>query len=188
MATSRDERYTEPERRALRTALARPPHPGGPRNAGEIVGAARAAVGRLRVAGVPDYLHERLRRLDEIVRMVNDRGFDLPIDPRLQALVALRYFAESKDPALRDASDELDDALIIDLVSEQLAHQLAGYREFCAFRRETAPRRGFDARRFTRKQWFAERRKALEEQLRERTRQAPFVTDGVATAERFQIM
>lgn len=185
MDSARAARYTEPERRALRAALAQPPFAGGSRT---IVGAARSALRRLRTAGVPAFLAERLDCMDQIVRMLCDRGFELPIEARLQALVALRYFAESRDPALRDGIDGLDDALIVDLVREQLAHELSAYREFCVFRRETAPARGFEARYFTRKQWFVERRKALEQQLRQRSHQHAFVPDADAPGERFQVV
>lgn len=187
MAFPRDERYAKPVRRALRAKLARPLRPGGPRNPGEIIEEARAALKRLRAAGMPEFLRERLQRMEEILRMLSDRGFDLPIDPRLQAIVALRYFAAAKDPALRNELDDVDDARVIDLVNQQLAHQLVAYREFCAFRRESAAARGFDARRFTRRQWLVERRKALEEQLRERGRHEAFAP-AEPSAERFQVV
>lgn len=151
--------YEPAERDALRHMLFDRVAPGGPRTGAQIVVHARIALRRARRGPVPAFLRRRLRDVAALIRMLDDPAFDLPIDARLQALVALRAFAEPHSPA--GASDamlwHLDDALIIDLAVEQLAGVLDDYRAFRAGRRSAAA----DRRLISDRLWKRSRRAAL---------------------------
>jgi hypothetical protein len=136
-------RYEPAERDALRRLLFDRAAADGPRTGGEIVAQARRALHRVRRGHAPAFLRARLRDVAALIRMLDDPAFDLPVDARLQALVALRAFAQPRVPA--GAADAmlwcLDDALIIDLAVEQLADVLREHSAFRAQRRATAAER-----------------------------------------------
>ena len=58
---------------------------------------------------IPDFIKERLLRLDDMIAMVRDEGWHLPEEDRQRVLSALVYFCDPKDIAnlvLFLASDE----------------------------------------------------------------------------------
>jgi len=94
-------------------------------------------IGRARAVDPPDYVGERLDRLEQIVQMTYDAEWSLPVPVKTRILAALSYLANSEGiisnavPGL----GYLDDAIMIELVSQQLRHELEGYLDFCEFRR-----------------------------------------------------
>ena len=97
----------------------------------------------------------------------------------------------TRSPTWRDAHDLVpdnvpvlglvDDAIMLELVLRELQHELDGYEEFDAFRREEAPRRDKPGmhRPVSRDDWLQSRREALHARIRER-RERDLARDGEA--------
>jgi uncharacterized membrane protein YkvA (DUF1232 family) len=98
----------------------------------QIVDAVDDMVRRIRSTQVPDYVLERAGKLEELVQMVRDPEWDIPADVRERVVGALAYFAKPNDliPDGVPGLGFLDDAIMIELVVRDLAHELAGYETF----------------------------------------------------------
>lgn len=105
--------------------------------AGQITAAAVDLIERARAADPPDYVRERLDRLERIVQMTYDAEWSLPLPVKTRILAALSYLTDPNDliPDAVPGLGFLDDAIMIELVSEQLRHELDAYLDFCEFRR-----------------------------------------------------
>jgi uncharacterized membrane protein YkvA (DUF1232 family) len=106
----------------------------------EVTAAAVELLERAREAQPPDYVRERLDRLEQIVAMSYDDEWKIPEVVKRRILAALSYLTEPEDiiPDHVPGLGFLDDAIMIELVSHELRHELQGYAAFCDFRqRET---------------------------------------------------
>ncbi|MGP1667295.1 MAG: YkvA family protein, partial [Rhodanobacter sp.] len=127
-------------------------------------------------------------RLDDIALLTDMLGDnEWPLEPgdRRRVLAAISYFAVPKD-MISDkipAIGYLDDALVAELVTQELRHDLEGYREFCAYRKnETAVR----DKEVSREDWLEARRGQLvrrigrrRERMLERRREQGRLTDPI---------
>jgi len=145
----------------------------------EILAAVDDIVRRIRAATSPDYVLERAAKLESLVEMVRDRDWGMPDDVRERVIGALAYFAKPNDliPDGIPGLGFLDDAIMIELVARDLAHELAGYEGFRGTRMTvTVHHRGADgseapsAELAQRLQIERERQRAriLERELRDR--------------------
>jgi uncharacterized membrane protein YkvA (DUF1232 family) len=93
---------------------------------------------------IPDFIKERLLRLDDMIAMVRDEGWHLPEEDRQRVLSALVYFCDPKDiiPDNVEVLGFLDDAVMIELCVRDLKHELDAYDDFCDYREHEAKRRG----------------------------------------------
>lgn len=122
---------------------------------------------------LPDFIFERLEKLDALIAMVRDEGWALPDEDRVRVMDALAYFADPNDmiPDHIPVLGYFDDAIAIELCVRQLRHELDAYEEFCDFRQGEADRRGMDPATVGRADWLASRRDELQERMhRQRTR------------------
>ena len=103
----------------------------------QITTAAVVLIERARAVDPPDYVRERLDRLERIVQMTYDADWSLPLPVKTRILAALSYLTDPDDmiPDAVPGLGFLDDAIMIELVSQQLRHELEGYLAFCEFRR-----------------------------------------------------
>ena len=62
----------------------------------------------------------------------------------------------------------LDDAIMIEMVNQELKHEIQAYRDFCVFRAAEANRLGNEAMELGRSDWLEERRKQLHSRMRRR--------------------
>ncbi len=85
---------------------------------------------RAQLAG---FVKERYSRLDTMLQMVTDPQWQLSAEDRQRALNALACFSSSTAAAA--PSGLLDHAIMIELVSRDLHHDLDAYRDFCNFAR-----------------------------------------------------
>ena len=136
----------------------------------QITAAAVDRIERARAADPPDFVRERLDRLEEIVRMTYDEEWSLPAPVKTRILAALSYVADPAPiiPNAVPGLGYLDDAIMIELVSQQLRHELEGWRDFCAFRRNEERNVFHRQGSISREQRGAARRKALRARIAKR--------------------
>jgi uncharacterized membrane protein YkvA (DUF1232 family) len=142
----------------------------GVKSAEEIIIAASRLLGGADKVEVPDFIAERLERLDALIAMVRDEGWNLPDEDRARVLSALVYFADPKDviPDNVPVLGFLDDAIAIEMCVKDLKHELEAYDEFCEYRQAEADRRGQDAATVGRADWLESRRDELVDRMHRR--------------------
>ncbi len=118
---------------------------------------------------VPDFVKEKIEKLDTLVQMLGDAEWQLPEEERNDIVNSLKYFCKAEDLVPDDLPllGFLDDAIMIELVLRDLSENVDSYREFCQFRRTEENRRGADAG-VTRESWLADKRRQLHSRMRER--------------------
>lgn len=108
----------------------------------EVTSAAVGLIKRAREAEPPDYVRERLDRLEQIVAMSYDGEWKIPEAVKRRVLAALSYLTDPHDiiPDSIPGLGFLDDAIMIELISHELRHELTGYSDFCDFRQRESQR------------------------------------------------
>ena len=122
---------------------------------------------------LPDFIMQRLDKLDALIAMVRDEGWALPEEDRQRVLSALVYFADPKDiiPDNVPVLGYFDDAIAIELCVRELRHELDAYDEFCDFRHNEAERRGMNPSTVGRAEWLSARRDEIQDRMhRQRAR------------------
>jgi uncharacterized membrane protein YkvA (DUF1232 family) len=145
----------------------------GSKSPEEVMEAAGKLVQEATSQELPDFIMERLDRLDALIAMLRDEGWQLPEEDRARVLSALVYFADPKDiiPDNVPVLGYFDDAIAIELCVRELRHELDAYDEFCDFRQQEAERRGMNPASVGRAEWLASRRDELQERMhRQRSR------------------
>jgi hypothetical protein len=136
-------------------------------SADAIIASAREVLEKSTQAQLADFVKERYSRLRTMLDMVADPQWQLSGEDRQRVLNALACFTEPATPAA--ATGLLDHAIMIELVSRDLQHDLQAYRDFCKLRdshasgRHAAP--GTD-----REQWLSQRRETLQQRMHQRRR------------------
>ena len=124
---------------------------------------------------LPDFIFQRLDKLDALIAMVRDEGWALPAEDRQRVLSALVYFADPQDiiPDSVPVLGYFDDAIAIELCVRELKHEIDAYEEFCDYRQGESDRRGVDPSGVGRADWLASRRDELQDRMhRQRSRDA----------------
>jgi uncharacterized membrane protein YkvA (DUF1232 family) len=134
-----------------------------------ITAATSRLLGEMERAGVSEFVRERMDKLQNLAAMVSDSEWCLEDDDRERVLGAMAYFCEPKDmiPDTIPGLGYLDDAILIEIVCQDLRHEIEAYRDFCQYRETESKRRGADDPA-TRKEWLAARRIQLQERMRRR--------------------
>jgi uncharacterized membrane protein YkvA (DUF1232 family) len=103
----------------------------------EILAAAADLVASLRRAELPDFIGERLQKLQVLHAMLTDAGWPLTAAERGPVLAALAYVCDPEDIIPDDIPGIglLDDAVMIELVLRELRHEIEAYEDFRAWRR-----------------------------------------------------
>jgi uncharacterized membrane protein YkvA (DUF1232 family) len=96
----------------------------------------RAAEGLLEeVSGsdLPDFIDERLARLQVLIDILQDDRWDLPAADRGRVLSGLAYFTDPHDmiPDHVPGIGYLDDAIMVELIVRELRHDIEAYEDFC---------------------------------------------------------
>ncbi len=136
----------------------------------QIVQAASALLEGAQQVKAPDFIRERLERLDDMIAMVRDEGWHLDEEDRQHVLSALVYFADPKDviPDHVQVLGYLDDAIMIELCVRELRHELEAYDDFCEYREREASKRGIEPAAVGRTDWLDSRRDELVERMHAR--------------------
>ena len=140
----------------------------------EVVAAAGKLLESTGTLELPDFIMQRLDKLDALIAMVRDDGWALPEEDRQRVLSALVYFADPKDiiPDNVPVLGYFDDAIAIELCVRELRHEIEAYEEFCDYRQAESERRGLNAAAVGRADWLASRRDELQDRMhRQRNRE-----------------
>lgn len=135
--------------------------------AGKLIRTARSAT-------VPDFVKDRIDTLAMMVAMVRDSEWGLGPKDSSRVSAALAYFAETEDlvPDHVPGLGFLDDAVMIELISRELKHEIDSYQDFCRFRSEEESKRERGGRggAVTREEWLRAKRKDLQARMHRRRR------------------
>ena len=103
----------------------------------EILAAAGDVVKVLRLTELPDFVAERLERLENAIAMLTDPDWPLAPAERNPMLGALAYLCDPEDIIPDDIPGIglLDDAVMIELAFRELHHEIEAYSDFIKFRR-----------------------------------------------------
>ena len=129
----------------------------------EIIRAGGLMANEVREAKPPEYVLERVEKLETIVATVEDKDWNPPPAVRRKIITALAYFANPVDliPDRIPGLGFLDDAIMIELISQDLANEIRFYGQFRTFR-ESAEQRPWTAAGGRRlEQRLVEKRKEL---------------------------
>jgi uncharacterized membrane protein YkvA (DUF1232 family) len=144
------------------------------KTADEIIAAASSLLIEANKIEVPDFIADRLDRLDALIAMSRDEGWHLGEEDRQRVLSALVYFADPADviPDSVPVLGYFDDAIAIEMCVKELTHEIAAYDEFCEFRQREADLRGLDPATVGRADWLEARRDELVDRMhRQRNRE-----------------
>jgi len=141
-------------------------------DAGQIEAAARKLIDEAKGSELPDFIAQRLVKLETVINMTNDEEWRLTDEERKRVLGALVYFTDPEDliPDHVPGLGFLDDAIYVELVIRALKAEIESYEEFCAFRTAEERRRvdrGLDPH-VEREAWLADKRAALHARMRRR--------------------
>lgn len=119
-------------------------------------------------SNVPEFVKLRLEKLQTLVAMIEDKEWKIPEQERSDVISALAYFSDPEDlvPDHIPVLGFLDDAIMIELVAEELQPDIEAFGEFCAYREREEGRTGDNT--VTREEWLDSKRRELHSRMRNR--------------------
>jgi uncharacterized membrane protein YkvA (DUF1232 family) len=139
-------------------------------DASSIVAAAETLAKEVRSAQPPQYVLERVAKLESLVGMVQDEEYGIPERIKKKVLGALAYFSHPADliPDSIPGLGFLDDAIMVELIAQELRHELAGYAKFCDFRQSAEQRPWTRVGKESLKPKLVAKRKQIREEIAKR--------------------
>lgn len=136
----------------------------------QVVEAAGKLLADAQKVHIPDFVRERLLQLDDMIAMVRDKGWAMADADRQRVMSALVYFVDPSDviPDTVEVLGFLDDAIMIELCTRELRHELEAYDDFCEFRAHEARKRGIEPAEVGHADWLASRREELVDRMHTR--------------------
>lgn len=135
----------------------------------EILTKATATCKEMENADLPSFVSERVESLEMLMAAVKDEEWQMPEEEKQDILTSLAYFVDPEDmvPDHIPGLGYLDDAIMIELVIQDMSLDLSAYREFCSFRATEEKRRGSEAR-VDRESWLAGTRSQIRSSMRKK--------------------
>ena len=138
----------------------------------QIEAAARQLIADARSTDLPEFIGDRLSKLEVIINMIGDEEWQLSDEERNRVLGALVYFCDPEDliPDHIPGLGFLDDAIYVEIVIRELKSEIDAFEEFCEFRAAEETRRkekGQDPF-VEREEWLADKRASLHAKMRKR--------------------
>lgn len=121
---------------------------------------------------LPEFISTRLAKLETLVDMVDDKEWQLPDDELTRVCGAMAYFAKPDD-MIHDhipGIGFLDDAIMVELMVENLQDDMDAYQEFCQFRTQESEKRAKNGlpTDIHKEDWLADQRAVLHHRMRTR--------------------
>ena len=137
-----------------------------------IESAARQLIKDARTGELPEFIGERIAKLEVIIDMVADVEWQISPGDRKRVLGALIYFCNPEDliPDHIPGLGFLDDAIYVELIIRELRNEIESYEEFSAYRvaeEERRKEKGLDPY-VEREEWLADKRASLHARMRKR--------------------
>ncbi len=100
-----------------------------------VLKAAADLMAQVAAAEAPEYVQDRISKLALLVQMLEDQRWRLTGNDRSRVLNVLAYFVDPDDliPDRIPGLGYLDDAIMVELVLQELRHELDAYQKFCEF-------------------------------------------------------
>lgn len=138
----------------------------------DIVDAAKGLLLSMDESGSPGFIRERLVKLRLMIDMLSDIEWRLPHQDSNRVVNALAYFTEGDDliPDHVPGLGFLDDAIMIELVTRELRHEIEAYQDFCDYRERMRQKHGRTTG-VSREDWLENRRQELQSRMRRRRKQ-----------------
>lgn len=135
-----------------------------------VIEGGRTLLAEARDASPPEFVRERLDQLEQLIEMLVDQQWRLEGRDRVRILDALAYFVDPEDmiPDRLPGIGYLDDAIMIELIVQELRHEISAYQDFCAFRKEKKTDQ-LETRRDALQARMRRRRRRDREELRSRS-------------------
>jgi uncharacterized membrane protein YkvA (DUF1232 family) len=133
----------------------------------EVLRKARSVCAEMEQANLPDFVKHRMESLETLISALEDPEWQMPEDEKNEILTSLAYFSEPEDlvPDNIPGLGYVDDAIMIELVIQELSQDLSAYRQFCKFRTTEENRRGSEAN-VNRDSWLDSERTELRSNMR----------------------
>lgn len=127
---------------------------------------AGALLEEVRETDAPEFVQVRIEKLAGLIAMLEDEDWRLEGADRKRVLNALAYFADPDDliPDRVPGIGYLDDAIMVELVVQDLTHEIEAYEAFVEYRKERRRKKGATTEDLER------RRDALQARMRRRRR------------------
>ena len=106
-------------------------------NESVVLGEATALLIEVKNTDAPQFVRSRIAQLAKLIDMVEDKDWRLEGDDRKRVLNALAYFADPDDliPDRVPGLGYLDDAIMVELVVQDLKHEIEAFDAFVEFRK-----------------------------------------------------
>src|SRR5262245_7500424 len=135
--------------------------------------AAREVLDSAAQAQVADFVRERFARLRTMIEMATDVDWTLTAEDRQRLLNALACFGDAGASPADAKAGFLDHAIMVELVSRDLEHDLIAYRDFCALRESQLRRHRPGATpEAHRAEWLHQNRESLQKRMHDRRKRS----------------
>ena len=138
----------------------------------KLIAAVRKVIDGIRAASASAFVLQRIAKLERLVRMLEDAEWEMEGKDRSRVADGLTYFAEAEDliPDRIPGLGYLDDAIMIELVAQELQHEIQAYDDFCKYRTSKEKLLGAKNVKASREKWLTARRVQLQARMRQRRR------------------